>query len=371
MRKELHLMADLKTELEDAYKTADSIMQAIISGYLNELPEAEESFTPVLDSQDSRDLKAYVHRVRDDCGIAVASPVASPVANPPADSMVNAPATAPTIPTITQLFNDFCIHKTKTGKWKGDRADLNIKAYGKPLSYFTDLTKLTDIRQATKAHVRSFKDRLLSDHNKSTPSNYFNKTAAFFAWVMQETDYLEHSVFKQVGGLSRGDVKGALPVSTEDTRKILRIVPSEFTDVFKLYFYTGLRSSEPFNNMDWLEVDSIKCLRITDSKTKASNRTIPLHSSIEHLYGLNVKQVADTPSKLNTALKAFTERSVTLYSFRHGIADRLRQIENCPDGLRYAITGHAQEGTTDQHYGDGWTAQIGRMKKVIDQLPEL
>ncbi|WP_257292182.1 hypothetical protein, partial [Endozoicomonas sp. ONNA1] len=365
--RELVLFADLKKELDKAFEAADSYRQAIIGGHINDLYEAEDVFNPVLDSQDASNLNNYIDRVKKDCGLSVGRPEteATPEATPEAK-----PELSP-IPDILSLFEEFCTHKVKTGKWKGDRAVRNKMEYRKPLKAFVELTQLEDVRKATKQDARDFKEHLLEEYTNSTPSNYFNRVAALFSWILQERDYIEYSVFKQVGGLSGYETKAMSPVSTEDTRKILEIVRPEYRDIFKLYYYTGLRSNEPFVNMEWVEVSGNKCLKITNSKTKAGNRTIPLHYSIERLYGLNVKAIAVNKEKLNGELKLFTERHIRLYSFRHGITDRLRVIENCPDGLRFAITGHAQEGTTDQHYGDGWAAQIGRMKKVIDQLPEL
>ncbi len=361
--KELFYFADLKKELEQAYLLSDSVLKVVIDRYIDELYEAEEAFTPVESVEDAKHLMAYTDKVRAEC--RVPSPLMQ------ASKQVAADACKPAIPDIYELFNQYCEWNVRHKKWKEGRADRNTKDYKVDLKKFVDLVGNKDVRDYQKQDVREFKDWLVSHYDKKTPTTKLKRVSAFFSWLAKETDYLPASVFKETTGLSHLKSQSAHAVTRDEMIEILNKSDEKYADILRLYYFTGCRTVELLEKYSWETVDNVKCLRITDAKTEAGNRHIPLHHSIEHLYGLEIKDTVHRGGKLNKAISGLTERHLTINSFRQGMADRLRQVENCPSNLQNAIMGHSQEGTGDKVYGDGWKAMVVRMKGVIDQLESL
>ena len=349
---ELNIFADLKAELEQAYTRACSLTRATIETCLQELPEADQSFTPLEDTQDAENARRYADNIRQLCRLDTGY-----------DTNNTAPAKV--IPDIDELTERCCSNKDKLGIWKPHQIKRNTYRTRRIVQMFKASSGITCVTEIEKSDVVQFKEMLLETYAISSASTMFNQLAAVVQWVVSNTDHLELNRFAQVGAFRNITSKPAAAMTVENMKRLLASSPKQYHHYFLLYYYTGMRTGELLNCADWVEVDGVKCLQIGTTKTAAGERTTPLHHSIGHLFGSRLKTTART---LNAYMKNIDDDH-SVYSFRHGMANRLRAVDTCTDGLLAAILGHTQKQIAHKTYGTGFDVQ--RMKKVIDLIPAL
>ncbi|MCW7556158.1 hypothetical protein NX722_26725 [Endozoicomonas gorgoniicola] len=378
--RKLDIFANLKTELEDARDTADHYTQIVIDGCLSELPEAEEWFSPVDDRQAAERVRQYAEGVRKVCRLDTEIET---IDTKTSTSDTKAVKPKANIPPLETLLTDFCNSKAATGDWKPHRVTHNTSYHKRAFRLLKDLTGVTCVTQLDKQNARQFKEGLLSsDYKRSTADSIYRKVSAVIDWVIANTDHIEINPLEQIGGIKGATNTSAPPMTRELMVKLLDTCSSTFRDVYRLYYFTGVRSNELLEKTTWETVDGIKCLQVGDTKTEAGRRHIPLHHSISHLYGYDIEPFTveyNKTNKFNADIKAALgsvvikgeDKAYCLNSFRQGYADKLRAVEGSPDSLIKALMGHAQDDVTHAVYGEGWNKQVKRMKAVIDQIPEL
>ncbi|UYM14757.1 site-specific integrase [Endozoicomonas euniceicola] len=359
---ELNIFADLKTELEAARAKACSLLTATIDGCLNELPEAEESYFPLMDRQDAENAQKYADSIRKVCRLDTEINT-----NNTNHNTINTLPTKPEpqIPSIEALFNQYCQSRVKIGKWKPHRINWNTQQSRKALDAFIESSGITCVTEVSKGDVSTFKESILEQYSPKTAEWKFAQVASLFSWIVKNTDHLEISRFQQVGGFGSVEGNSTPPMTPDLMQQLLATSPEEHHNAYRLYYFTGIRTGELLNCAAWETKDSIKCLKITDTKTKAGDRLIPLHHSIVDLYG---SSLAGCRATLNKWIRR-THEDYSVYSFRHGMANRLRAVETCTDGLLAAVLGHTQKQIAHKVYGTGFDVQ--RMRKVIDLIPAL
>ena len=149
-------------------------------------------------------------------------------------------------------------------------------------------------------------------------------------------------------------------------RELLPLLSEHHQQVVKLLYFTGCRISELIEKSEWaIAAGDIKCLNIVDSKTANGVRMIPLHPSVEYLYGVNVRCF---PQVLNQKLReVYIKEKITSHCFRNGFEQNMKGL-GAPLEMRRALMGHSQQGTTDVSYGD-WRQLIPEMKFYVDKIP--
>lgn len=152
-------------------------------------------------------------------------------------------------------------------------------------------------------------------------------------------------------------------------RQLLELGP-----YFSVMLHTGMRPNELVNmkSEHVYEEDGILCFHVTQSKTAAGIRTIPVHSCIEDLLALDQEYVIQphkTYKQADTMLKK-SQRSGTI-SPGHTLHDLRRTFatyaKHChmDEFCRKAIMGHAQSGITDIVYTD---AMVKDLKQEMEKL---
>ncbi|UYM18217.1 site-specific integrase [Endozoicomonas euniceicola] len=356
---ELNIFADLKAELEQAYHTACSLTKATIETCLQELPEAEQAHTPLEDRQQAENAREYADKVRTLCRLDTGNDTN----NTGTDTANTVPARV--IPDIDTLTERCCSNKAKLGNWEPHQIKRNTYRARKVVQMFKASSGITCVTNIEKSDVVQFKETLLETYAISSASTMFNQLAAVIQWVVSNTKYLELNRFAQVGAFKKITSKSAPAMTPDNMKRLLAASPEQYHHFYKLYYFTGVRTGELLNCADWVEVDGVKCLQIRTTKTAAGERTIPLHHSITDLFGSRLRTTART---LNAHMKTIDDDH-SVYSFRHGMANRLRAVDTCTDGLLAAVLGHTQKQIAHKVYGTGFDVQ--RMRKVIDLIPAL
>ena len=157
-------------------------------------------------------------------------------------------------------------------------------------------------------------------------------------------------------------------------------------ELIQLAMYTGARIEElcSLKTDDLIVVDEVQCFNISDSKTEAGIREVPIHPSISKLVAKLVKESQDgylitelTFNKYNNRSNAIGKRFGHLkqklgfgrehvfHCFRNTVAT---QLENAriPEGVAADIVGHDKKTITYGLYSGGTSALIkfNALKKV-------
>lgn len=152
----------------------------------------------------------------------------------------------------------------------------------------------------------------------------------------------------------------------------------QLTQIIQIAAYTGARIEElcSLKVTDVITVDKIKCLNITDAKTEAGNREVPIHPTISDLIKQLSKETKDgyllsglTFNKYNDRSNAIGKRFGNLkkklgfgrthvfHCFRNTVAT---QLENAgiPEGVAADIVGHEKKTITYGLYSGGTSTKI-------------
>jgi len=152
----------------------------------------------------------------------------------------------------------------------------------------------------------------------------------------------------------------------------------QLINIIQLAAFTGARIEElcSLKASDVITVDKVKCLNITDAKTEAGNREVPIHPSISELIKRLSKETKDeyllsglTFNKYNDRSNAIGKRFGNLkkkfgfgsghvfHCFRNTVAT---QLENAgvPEGVAADIVGHEKKTMTYGLYSGGTSTKI-------------
>ena len=157
-------------------------------------------------------------------------------------------------------------------------------------------------------------------------------------------------------------------------------------NLIQLAAYTGARIEElcSLKVTDVIKVDRINCLNITDAKTGAGNREVPIHPSISYLVKVLIKNSNDGYLFSGLTFNKYRQRSNAIgkrfghmktalgfgkahvfHCFRNTVAT---QLENAgvPEGVAADIIGHEKKTITYGLYSGGTSAKIKQdaVKKI-------
>jgi integrase len=152
----------------------------------------------------------------------------------------------------------------------------------------------------------------------------------------------------------------------------------QLIDIIQMASFTGARIEElcSLKASDVITVDRIKCLNITDAKTEAGNRQVPIHPSISELIKRLSRETKDgylisglTFNKYNDRSNAIGKRfgnlkkkfgfggSHVFHCFRNTVATLLENA-GIPEGVAADIVGHEKQTMTYGLYSGGTSAKI-------------
>lgn len=152
----------------------------------------------------------------------------------------------------------------------------------------------------------------------------------------------------------------------------------QLTQLIQLAAYTGARIEElcSLKVTDVIKVDRVNCFNITDAKTEAGNREVPIHPSIADLVKELIKKSNDGYLFSGLTFNKYLKRSNAIgkrfghmktaqgfgkghvfHCFRNTVAT---QLENAgvPEGVAADIVGHEKKTMTYGLYSGGTSAKI-------------
>lgn len=153
---------------------------------------------------------------------------------------------------------------------------------------------------------------------------------------------------------------------------------TQLTNLIQLAAYTGARIEElcSLKVTDVVKVDRVNCFKITDAKTEAGNREVPIHPSIADLVKELIKKSDDGYLFSGLTFNKYMKRSNAIgkrfghmktgqgfgkghvfHCFRNTVAT---QLENAgvPEGVAADIVGHEKKTMTYGLYSGGTSAKI-------------
>lgn len=241
------------------------------------------------------------------------------------------------------------------------------------------------IASVTKKTVSNYK-KYLDESSKSPRSRQdaVIKVSAMFNFAMKQRDYIEKNPFLGMNYKNVENLVTKVGVSMSVHEKVIATpIVTESRELWwllQLLYYTGVRIGEAIQitEFDYIEqMDqglTIKCISINElnSKTVKNNesvRDIPLNEQLLKLGIWEEKPIfhwTSNSSASNTVSKVFRKAGMshTAHDYRYGLSDRLRDLQEVPDHIRYSILGHAHKTMTDRTYRS--KQPLLQMKKVID-----
>ena len=150
--------------------------------------------------------------------------------------------------------------------------------------------------------------------------------------------------------------------------------------------YTGARIEElcSLKTNDVIDVDGVQCFNISDSKTEAGIREVPIHPAISKLVSNLIKNTEDSYLITGLTFNKYNDRSNAIgkrfghlkkklgfgrehvfHCFRNTVATQLENT-GIPEGVAADIVGHDKKTITYGLYSGGTAARIkfNALKKV-------
>lgn len=169
-------------------------------------------------------------------------------------------------------------------------AAASIKYYREDLRKFVSFLSsrgVFDPRDITKVQLQQYAIYLRDTRRIKATSihTYFRAVYAFLSWLVEEEYIMEYKRIK----LPKQNPETVLPLTTEEVRKILRVIELRSADadrdtlIIRLMLDCGMRSSE-VRNLRVRDIDFQKrVIHIRDSKYNKS-RVLPLPAKIDDLF---------------------------------------------------------------------------------------
>ncbi|EOT1171102.1 tyrosine-type recombinase/integrase [Cronobacter dublinensis] len=242
------------------------------------------------------------------------------------------------------------------------------------------------IVSVTKKTVSNYK-KFLDESGKSPRSKQdaIIKVAAMFNFAMKQRDYIEKNPFLGMNYKNVENVTVKTGVSLAEHQQVIAsqyvIESRSLWWLLNLLYYTGIRIGEAIQltTADYVEKEDqgvvIKCISINDNnktvKNNESIRDIPLSDNLLKMGIWEEKPIyhwVNNSSASNAISKVFkrTNMKHTAHDYRYGLSDRLRDLQEVPDHIRYSILGHAHKTMTDRTYRS--KQPLLQMKQVIDRI---
>ncbi|OMQ24740.1 phage integrase SAM-like domain-containing protein [Serratia oryzae] len=297
-------------------------------------------------------------------------------------------------PVSVQLAEARLLEKSQSRKislvaeeWYGDMSTewrpLTLQSNKAVLKYFIDWNGDTDIESVTKSTVARFKKELEKKYaSEMSRQSVFKKVTAFFSFAVDKRDYLSKNPFTGMGYKNAKNLrtKQSVPLELHTQALALAGYKSPLWWLLQLLYYTGMRVTETtqLTKADYVVVtdrgQKINCISVNDSNNKrvknsSSIRMIPIHKKLIELGILEEKptspwKVYNTVSRAVSKIYNSLNEKHTPHDYRYGMSDRLRDLPNLPDHVRFSILGHSNSTITDTVYRG--KQPIILMKNAID-----
>ncbi|MBM3073322.1 phage integrase SAM-like domain-containing protein [Lelliottia sp. RWM.1] len=282
-------------------------------------------------------------------------------------------------PLLSSVINEWL--EEMGADWAKSTKVLNERTVNSFLEWCGDIP----VGSVTKKTVSTYK-KFLDDSGKSPRSKQdaIIKVSAMFNFAMKQRDYIEKNPFLGMNYKNVENVSIKTGVSLMEHQKI--IASQHVADsrtlwwLLNLLYYTGVRIGEAIQitSNDYIEKEDqgkiIKCISVNDVGTKTvknseSIRDIPLSDNLLKIGIWEEKPTyhwVNNSSASNAISTAFKKSGMkhTAHDYRYGLSDRLRDLHEVPDHVRFSILGHAHKTMTDRIYRS--KQPLMQMKQAID-----
>ena len=219
-----------------------------------------------------------------------------------------------------------------------------------------------------------------------TLKGYYQAAQDYLAWLDRKGYLSLPNAFGNVKLPSSKRLKKNIDVVHLEDNEIQQILDSttnqELKDIILIAAYTGCRIEEiiQLETHNILKIDNRLVLEITDAKSKAGNRQIPVHGEIESIvekYNLEGYLFSGSKGKHGTRSdkhsKAFGRiksklgfgRDKVFHSLRKSFITKLDRLDSARARIQ-SIVGHEQGDLVGDLYSGGIT--MGEKARIIDLI---
>lgn len=281
------------------------------------------------------------------------------------------------LPLMSEVLTEWM--SESSNDWKPKTREVNERTVKAFIEHVGD----KPIDQFKKKDVSEYK-HYLEERFKAPRSrqDHLVKISGLFTFASKKRDYISSNPFSGMAYKNVESVSEKVAITIEEQHQVLaakNVVRSlELSWMLKVLYYTGMRISEviQLRKSDYRDVEGVLCFSVNDEdgktvKTKDSVRNIPIHASLledgiwEDKPTFKWKNSASAGERVRLAFRNIG-LTHTPHEYRYGVSDRLRDISDLPDHVRYSILGHSSQVMTDKTYRSKQPLQL--MKQAIDKI---
>ena len=291
-------------------------------------------------------------------------------------------------PFLSEVLDDYFILKGINPETSG------FKHVHRSVNYFIDVSGDKPIDQYSKSDARAFRDRYVNENKVRTGKRNQSDVQNVFSVMMDELDINLSNPFQNLKWPPAQEKNKRVPFERNELLKIAnhcKSVDDDMRWLVALQINTGCRLAEIVglskddlsleNALPYITIRSHPWRRL---KSETSERSIPLvgvslwaaQRALKNCDGQFIfsryitsdsknNKATHASNSLNKWLKTLVTGKTT-HSFRHALADRLRNAD-CPEEVLAEILGHSRAGMT-KNYGIGFSLQVKQkwLSKISD-----
>lgn len=279
--------------------------------------------------------------------------------------------------TPTLLYLDNFLKQWEVEQKTKDMAKTAIKRVADTFTTL-EMISIPLIYQMIDADTNS---KATKEKNYGFVRQYFKYLKKMQALPQDRPNPFEEIEFKQ-SKKAAGNSNKRIAFKGSEVKRLLKAAEDkgdeQLTQLIEIAAHTGARIEElcSLKVTDVFKVDAISCLNITDAKTEAGNREVPIHPSIAKLIKQLMKESKDGYLFSGLTFNKYMQRSNAIgkrfgylktalgfgkghvfHCFRNTVAT---QLENAgvPEGVAADIVGHEKKTMTYGLYSNGTKAKI-------------
>lgn len=240
-----------------------------------------------------------------------------------------------------------------------------------------------DIESFDKLSISKFKNTLKNRYKSDTSrQSMFKKISALFNFATVKRDYLSKNPFLGMGFKKVKNLRAKTLIPLELHNRVLDSVEykSNVWWLLQILYYTGMRITETIQLTidDYVYItdrnQKVACISVNSKdgkrvKSISSVRNIPIHKD---LISLGIMELLPTfpwnvhnpASRIVSKVFKNLNEQHTAHDYRYSLSDRLRDVPELPDHVRFSILGHSSNTMTDAVYRS--KEPILLMKQAID-----
>ncbi|QMF92845.1 hypothetical protein HVY71_12575 [Citrobacter freundii] len=296
------------------------------------------------------------------------------VQHKPVEAVTEAPVKAMnTSPLLSDVLDEWV--REMDGEWAERTKKLNKRVAMRFIEWKGDVP----ISIITKKDVSQYKAYLEQKYEAPrTRQDALIKASGILTFAVNKRDYIVKNPFHGMFYKNLENTNEKESVTKEEHKLVCdSLKDEELKWMLHVLWYTGMRIGEviQLRPEDYREIDGVPCFSVNTEdgktlKTSSSIRDIPIHSDLIEMGIMEVKPTFhwkksnSAGERINQAFKSI-ELKRTAHCYRYAMSDRLRELSDIPDHVRFTLLGHAHKTTTDRIYRSKQPIEL--MKNAIDR----